>query len=109
MVLGELVNLIDLTIIAESVDSNCKIPSLVFIDNMKLLEYFSTNYKIEDGDLHRLCKIRDANIMAFYRNYNLKDKDLPHEYVFLNDGILRKVKLAELELGKDDNRISWLN
>ena len=108
-ILNELINLTDLTIIIENNDSNCKIPSLNFIDNMKFLEYFATNYRIEDGDLLHLCKIRDANITAFYSNYNLKDKDLPHEFVLLNDVTIRKVKLSELESGKDDSRIIWLN
>lgn len=108
-VLAELINLTDLTIITENNDSNCKIPSLYFIDNMKFLECFATNYRIEDGDLIRLCKIRDANITAFYSNYNRNDRDLPHEFVLLNDVTIKKVKLAELDFGKDDSRIIWLN
>ena len=62
------------------------------------LEVFATNYKIEDGDLSYLLKLKDVNITPFYNHYNLKDKQLPHEEVVINDkGIIKRVRVCSLE------------
>lgn len=48
--------------------------------------------------------------MPFYKHYNLKDKDLPHKEVWINDnGVVKKVKFNSLEKGNNDSRIIWDN
>lgn len=109
-VLEILINLRYVQIITIATDSKMKLSSLSFIDSLPKLESFATNYKIEDGNLNWLLRLKDANITAFYRNYNLRDKDLPHISVPLdNNGVVKRVRLDSLELGKKDKRIIWLN
>lgn len=110
MVLSRLTHAKNIEIITLETDSKMKIKNLSFMKNLSRLETFSTNYKIEDGVLDNLLKLKDANITAFYRHYNLKDRDLPHINVLIDDyGVIRKVKLDSLEFGKEDRRIIWLN
>lgn len=91
-------------------DINAILKSIKFIDKLNYLENFRTNFKILDGDLKPLLKLKEGIISKFYRNYNLKDKDLPHEEVFINDnGIIKRVKLCSLKNGKRDSRIIWKN
>jgi hypothetical protein len=102
-------NLTEITITSYS-DLNAVLNSIGFINNLEQLKYFRTNFKIIDGDLKPLLKIKDAHICRFYKNYNLKDKDLPHLKVFIKEGNkISYVELDSLELGKDDSRISWLD
>ena len=62
-----------------------------------------------DGDLKPLLKLKDVVVCPFYKNYNLKDKDLPHTMVWIQEGnIGKKVRLDSLELGKEDPRILWV-
>ena len=90
-------------------DSKAVLKNINFINELENLEYFRTSFKILDGNLNPLLKIKDAVICNFYKNYNLEDKDLPHIYVSIDiDGKVKKVKLESLELGKDDPRIIWL-
>lgn len=90
-------------------DSKAFLKNINFINKLESLEYFRTNFKILDGNLNPLLKIKDAVICRFYKNYNLVDKDLPHIYVPINiDGKIKKVELDSLELGKEDPRIIWL-
>ncbi len=57
-----------------------------------------------------MLRLKDANITAFYKNYNLRDKDLPHiDVVVWENGIGKKVKSDSFELGKEDKRIFGLN
>ena len=108
-VLSSLINTRSVEIITLETDSKMKIKSLSFMKYLVNLESFATNYKIEDGDLTNLLRLKDANITEFYENYNLKDKDLPHINVTVNDsGNIKKVRLDSLELGKEDKRIIWL-
>lgn len=108
-VLCDLINLTDIKIITSTTSSKMKLKSLAFADNLSKLKTFATDYKIEDGNLQNLLKLEDANIAVFYKNYNLRDKDLPHIDVIINcDGNFKKVKLRSLELGKKDVRIVWL-
>ena len=82
--------------------------SLNFISELLELEFFVTNYKIEDGDLSYLLNLKDVTIVPFYSHYNLKDEDLPHDEVEINDkGKIKRVKLSSLENGKNDSRIIW--
>ena len=76
---------------------------------LKFLEYFGTNYKILDGNLKPLLALKEANISSHYRNYNLRDKELPHVTVCISEGTHGyRVRLDLLELGKEDPRITWL-
>ena len=91
-------------------DFNATLKSIDFINNLDELEYFSTTFKILDGNLKPLLKIKDATICNYYRNYNLKDKELPHEEVLLDEnGEVNIVKLSELPKGKEDERIVWMD
>lgn len=91
-------------------DRKMKFKSLNFINELLELEVFVTNYKIEDGDLSYLLNLKDVTIVPFYSHYNLKDKELPHKEVEINDkGIIKRVKLCSLEDGKNDSRIIWEN
>jgi hypothetical protein len=82
---------------------------LNFIKELKFLEYFGTNYRILDGNLKPLLTLQEANISSHYRNYNLRDKDLPHITVYITEGNCgHRVRLDTLELGKEDPRITWL-
>lgn len=105
-----LTGLKQLQIYTVTTDSRLTFSSLNFLKGMTALESFASNYKIADGNLSELLNLKDANITSFYKNYNLKDKDLPHTYVLIDDnGVFRKVSLASLDLGKADERIRWLN
>ena len=107
--LGTLIHIKDLQVITTTTDPKLKFKSLEFLSKLLLIDSFSTNYKIEDGNLNNLLKLKDTNITAFYKNYNLGDKDLPHISVLVNiDGKVSRIKLDSLELGKDDTRIIWL-
>ena len=108
--LSKLKKIKDIQIVTEITDTNLVLKSLDFIKELFELEVFATNYKIEDGDLSQLLKLKDANITAYYKHYNLKDKLLPHENVVIEDnGLIRRVKLSSLEKNKDDPRIIWEN
>lgn len=48
-----------------------KLPSVGFINEMPFLKTFMTDYKIEDGDLTPLLKVKNVDILKFYRHYNL--------------------------------------
>jgi len=110
LTLSKLKELRELQIITEEIETKLKLKSLSFIKELVELESFATNYKIEDGDLSYLLKLKDVIIIPFYKHYNLKDKDLPHKEVLINDnGVIKKVKLCSLENGKDDSRIIWEN
>ena len=101
-------NLTEITITSYS-DLKAVLNSIGFINNLKRLEYFRTNFKIMDGDLKPLLKLKDVVVCPFYKNYNLKDKDLPHTIVWIQEGnIGKKVRLDSLELGKEDSRILWV-
>jgi hypothetical protein len=53
--------------------------------------------------------LQEANISSHYRNYNLRDKELPHVTVSISEGTYGyRVRLDSLELGKEDPRITWL-
>jgi len=106
LTLSKLKELKEIQIITEEIETKLKLKSLCFIKELVKLESFTTNYKIEDGDLSYLLKLKDVIIIPFYKHYNLKDKDLPHNEVLINDnGVIKKVKLCSLEKGKDDSRI----
>ena len=91
-------------------DTNANLQSLKFISELISLEEFRTNFKILDGDLKPLLKLKDVIMIHFYKHYNLKDKDLPHQEVWINDsGLIKKVKICSLENGKNDSRIVWKN
>ena len=101
-------NLTEIAITSYS-DLNAVLNSIGFIKNLEQLEYFRTNFKIMDGDLKPLLKLKDVVVCPFYKNYNLKDKDLPHTIVWIQEGnIGKKVRLDSLELGKEDSRILWV-
>lgn len=103
-------NLKELQIITTTTDSKFRFSSLAFMKSMVKLESFASNYKIEDGKLNALLNLKNVNITAFYNNYNLRDKDLPHTSVLIIDnGIGKRVKFDSLALGKEDKRIVWLN
>ncbi len=100
-------SLYEITITSYS-DLNANLKSINFITGLHSLKYFRTSFRILDGDLKPLLNLKDVNIGTFYRNYNLKDKDLPHIYVWINDGYYaEKIRLDSLELGKEDPRIFW--
>ena len=108
LTLSKLKELKEIQIITEEIETKLELKSLCFIKELVKLESFTTNYKIEDGDLSYLLKLNDVIIIPFYKHYNLKDKDLPHKEVLINDnGVIKKVKLCSLENGKDDSRIIW--
>jgi hypothetical protein len=76
---------------------------------MKFLEYFCINNKKLDVNLKLLLSLQDANILSYYRNYNLRYKDLPHIMVCISDGYCGySVRLDSLEFMKEDLRITWL-
>jgi hypothetical protein len=104
-------NLKSIEILAYS-DLNARLKSISFIDNIDNLETFKTEFKILDGNLKPLLKLKEADILRFYRNYNLKDKDLPHIMVSIEDPRYycgKEVRLDSLELGKEDPRILWMD
>lgn len=102
-----MVNLETLILISEE-KSSLAIESVNFLDELKKLKYFMTSHRINDGNLIPLLRLKDASILKFYRNYNIADKDLPHEYVIVNrHGNSQYVKLADLEKSKDDPSIIW--
>lgn len=102
------VNLKELDVIAYSIKGGI-FNNLNFIKELKFLEYFGTNYRILDGNLKPLLALQEANISSYYRNYNLRDKDLPHITVYITEGNCgHRVRLDTLELGKEDPRITWL-
>lgn len=102
------VNLKELDVITYSIKGGI-FNNLNFIKELKFLEYFGTNYRILDGNLKPLLALKEANISSHYRNYNLRDKDLPHITVCISDGYCGyRVRLESLELGKEDPRITWL-
>jgi len=102
-------NVTDVSITAYS-DYKAELRTIKFIEELTNLKTFITNFKILDGDLKPLLKLNDANIVRFYKNYNLKDKDLPHIEVFIREGnIIKVVQLDSLELGKEDPRIMWMD
>ena len=107
--LGTCTNLKSLEILSYS-DLKAVLKNVNFIDNLNYLEYFKTCFKILDGNLKPLLKLKEADILIFYRNYNLKDKDLPHIMVSIADPRYycgKSVRLDSLELGKEDPRILW--
>lgn len=90
-------------------DMNANLQNLNFINNLNCLEEFRTSFRILNGDLKPLLKLKEVIISKFYRNYNLKDKDLPHATVTITEGNYGyRVKLDSLELGKEDPRITWI-
>jgi len=90
-------------------DKNAILQNLRFIAELNDLEEFRTNFKILDGNLEPLLKLKEVTISRFYRNYNVKDKELPHITVCISDGYVgKRVRLDALELGKEDPRITWL-
>ena len=102
------VNLKELDVITYSIKGGI-FNNLNFIKELKFLEYFGTNYKILDGNLKPLLALQEANISSYYRNYNLRDKELPHVTVCISEGTYGyRVRLDSLELGKEDPRITWL-
>lgn len=102
------VNLKELDVITYSIKGGI-FNNLNFIKELKFLEYFGTNYKILDGNLKPLLALQEANISSYYRNYNLRDKELPHITVCITEGTCgHRVRLDTLELGKEDPRITWL-
>ncbi len=108
-VLGDLTNLRDIALFVTADSPKIKLNSLNFVKKLPNLEAFATNYKIENGILEPLLRLKDADITVFYKNYTLKDKDLPHTHVLINDnGIVKRVGLDALALGKEDERIIWL-
>ncbi len=101
--------LLESIVIISYTDTNANLKSLQFITELNLLEEFRTNFRILDGDLKPLLKLKEVAICRFYRNYNLKDKDLPHITVCITEGNFGyRVRLDSLALGKDDPRIMWL-
>lgn len=54
--------------------TNCvnKLPSVCFVDKLVRLKSFLTDYQIEDGDLKPLLKIKEVDILKFYKSYNLQ-------------------------------------
>jgi hypothetical protein len=102
------VNLKELDVITYSIKGGI-FNNLNFIKELKFLEYFGTNYRILDGNLKPLLALQEANISSYYRNYNLRDKELPHVTVCITEGTCgHRVRLDTLELGKEDPRITWL-
>ena len=102
------VNLKELDVITYSIKGGI-FNNLNFIKELKFLEYFGTNYRILDGNLKPLLALQEANISSYYRNYNLRDKELPHVTVCISEGTYGyRVRLDSLELGKEDPRITWL-
>ena len=105
-----LTELRSIVIITRETDSKMHLKSLCFLEKLMKPESFATDYKILDGDLGYLLNLNDAKITAFYKNYNLRDSDMPHISVTIDDdGIVKRVNLDSLELGKNDKRIIWLN
>lgn len=54
--------------------TNCvnKLPSVCFVDKLVRLKSFLTDYQIEDGNLKPLLKIKEVDILKFYKSYNLQ-------------------------------------
>ena len=86
-----------------------KIQSLSFLDNFKSPEYFMTNYKVLDCNLKPLLRLKDVSILEFYKKYNLKDRDLPHEDVIvkISDNQRERRKVKDLEDGINNKNIIW--
>lgn len=90
--------------------ANKKISSIVGLKNMIKLRSFTTNYQIIDGNLYPLIRLKSVNILKWYKNYNIKDRDLPHEYVlFKEDNKVFKRNLKDIESGRDNKNIIWMD
>lgn len=105
----ELNNLESLYLMNDEFRGGIQLKSLAFINNMKNLKKFKTSYKIIDGDLKPLLRLKDVSILRFFKNYNLSDKELPHEYVIFDDGKSQKlIKVDLIDQGINNPNIIWL-
>jgi len=103
-------NLVVLALETENTDRNLLLKSVSFVNGLNKLEQFSTNYRIYDGDLRPLLKLKCVNITEFYKNYNIKDKYLPHKEVLIEEnGELRIVDIESLPNKNEDVRIVWMD
>lgn len=87
------------------------VESVDFLSTMVNLTRFRTNFRILDGNLLPLINMKDVQISEFFSNYNVKDRNLPHETVLfkIDEYNLTTVKLDSLENGVDDDRIVWMD
>lgn len=97
--------------LAGTLSNNCRLESLNFLSSIPTLKSFMTNWRIIDGDLTPLLLLEDANILRFYRNYNLTDADLPHQNVMIKgkEGVYQEYPLNDLPDGKKDITIQWFD
>ena len=71
VVLSNLFNLETLYLSACETNRTNILSSVKFIQRLKELKDFMTDYKIEDGDLTPLLKVNNVEILKFYKHYNL--------------------------------------
>ena len=83
--------------------------SLNFLKKLYNLTVFRTDYKVDDNDLKPLLNLKDATIYKWYKKYNLKDSQLPHEFVlYSNNGIVEQRKFSDIA-EEEKNNIIWLD
>lgn len=83
--------------------------SLNFLKKLYNLTVFRTDYKVDDNDLKPLLNLKDANLYKWYKKYNLKDSQLPHEFVlYSNNGIVEQRKFSDIA-EEEKNNIIWLD
>lgn len=107
-VVAELNLLQDLVLISGTSMPPKILNSVSFINNLKELKTFVTDYTIMDFDLTPLLKLEHAELIKYHNQYNLKDEDLPKKYVIVKTpkGLQTKF-LKELEGGKNNANIIW--
>lgn len=59
---------------------NNKIPDLSFLSKMKKLKTFTFSFDVLDGNLSYCLQLPYASCLRGRKHYNLKDRDLPHNY-----------------------------
>lgn len=102
-------NLEKLHIYNKTLKSKNTFNSLDFLNNLCNITVFKTDYKVNDNDLKPLLNLKDATIYKWCKKYNLRDSQLPHEFVlYSNNGIVEHRKLSEIAEDEKDN-IIWLD
>lgn len=101
-----------LRIYSDTFPKRKRLNNLNFIIALNNLKKFDTDYIIKDGNLTPLMKLDDTSILTWKKYYNLKDRDLPHKDVLYridNNGHFVRKKLNEIDNGKENENIIWLD
>ena len=87
-ILGELINLESLKLTTFQTHHTNKLGSLKFINNMKKLKKFMTDYRVVDKDLSPLLKVEKVDVLKFFKGYNLTGKEFLNRRFTYNEHYL---------------------